>query len=358
MQKKFSTPQNQKEKPDLIPVYYQSQTHSNYKIEERTIRNIVLNNTQCVDTNKKVNLVIYYRNKRSASMIMKNNLAPPRAILQQTNLVYSFECPFPHSQAEVYIGLTQTTLSRRLTMHGQSGSIYKHFETYHNMKPTREQLTENTKIIAKANDRYKLLIKEALLILKNSPSINKQYDNFTNILKLHGHRPTNLQTLPNSSNSSSTLQLSKRNSVPVASLLLDSYNTDTDIRPIHSPVPSTDLELDSVNNPVSILPSATPSETIQTSNNNTSITTPNIREQQNLHTHRHNNANNTSFLHHNIVNNKTDTSAQNNTIPPTLDLKLSQNNISPCVPPFSEQIIIYDVDIPQVMDVNAAQLGI
>ena len=198
------------------------------------------------------------------------------------------------------------------------------------MRPTREQLTENTKIIAKANDRYKLLIKEALLILKNSPSINKQYDNFTNILKLHGHRSTNLQTLPNPSNTSSTLQLSELNNVPYGPLLRDSCNTDTGITPINSPVPSTDTELDSVNNPVSFLPSAPPLETIQTPNN-TFLTTPN------LHTHRHNNTNNTSLLHHNIVDNKTDTSAQNNTIPLTPNLLPTQNNTFPCVQPLSKK---------------------
>ena len=90
----------------------------------------------------------------------------------------------------------QTTLSRRLTMHGQKGSIFRHFIDIHKTKPTREQLTQNTKIIAKANDRYKLAIKEALLILKHSPSINIQFDNFTNILKLHDHRNPHTQATP------------------------------------------------------------------------------------------------------------------------------------------------------------------
>ena len=56
------------------------------------------------------------------------------------------------------------------------------------MKPTRQELVENTTIITKAESRYKLSIKEALLILKRNPTINKQFDNFTNILKLHAHR--------------------------------------------------------------------------------------------------------------------------------------------------------------------------
>ena len=55
----------------------------------------------------------------------------------------------------------------------------------HHIKPTREQLTNNTNIISRGKDRLRLAIKESLLILDKKPEINKQYDNFTNILKLH-----------------------------------------------------------------------------------------------------------------------------------------------------------------------------
>ena len=106
----------------------------------------------------KLNIIFYHKNVKIANLVMKN-IALTLSTLQKTNVVYLFECPLPHCQAETYIGLTQTTLSRRLTMHGQDGSIYKHFATY-STKPTREQLTENTSIIAKATDRYTLLINE------------------------------------------------------------------------------------------------------------------------------------------------------------------------------------------------------
>ena len=63
----------------------------------------------------------------------------------------------------------------------------------HNSKPTRDQLTENTTIITRATDRFRLAIKEALYITKLGPLINKQYDNFTNILKLYNHRNNNVK---------------------------------------------------------------------------------------------------------------------------------------------------------------------
>jgi len=171
-----------------IPIYYQNQTHPNCKVDERTIKNIIVGNTTPVQDHHKLRIIFYYKNIKTHNLVMKNNMAPPPTTMQQTNVVYKFICPLPHSKAEEYIGLTQTTLSRRLTMHGQNGSIYKHFINTHNSKPSREQLTDNTAVIAKANDRYKLSIKEALLIMNNEPSLNIQFDNFTNILKLYNHR--------------------------------------------------------------------------------------------------------------------------------------------------------------------------
>ena len=184
---KMST-QSKQQSSTPVRIYYQSQTHYNYKTEERSIKTIVLNNTKCVDERNRLQIIFYYRNNKTHNLVMKNNMAPTPSALQQCNVIYKFQCPLPHSKAETYIGLTQTTLSRRLTMHGQNGSIFNHFEKEHNSKPTRNQLTENTNIITRANNRYMLAIKEALLILKESPSLNVQFDNFENILKLHSSR--------------------------------------------------------------------------------------------------------------------------------------------------------------------------
>ena len=112
----------------------------------------------------------------------------------KTNVIYKFTCPMSHSQATEYIGLTQNTLAQRLTFHRQNGSILDHFKIYHNMKPSRDHLMQNTKVIEKASDRQRLAIKEALLILNEKPIIYKQFDNFTNILKLHKSKNDSLNT--------------------------------------------------------------------------------------------------------------------------------------------------------------------
>ena len=64
----------------------------------------------------------------------------------------------------------------------------EHYKTNHNIIPNKEILFDNTEIIARASDRYRLSIKEALSISHNNPSINKQFENFGHTLKLHPHR--------------------------------------------------------------------------------------------------------------------------------------------------------------------------
>ena len=87
-----------------------------------------------------------------------------------------------------YVGLTQTTLSRRLTCHRQNGGIYDHFLKYHGDRPTRGQLVENTTVLVKATDKQRLVISEALLISEHKPEINKQYESFPQVLKLFSPR--------------------------------------------------------------------------------------------------------------------------------------------------------------------------
>ena len=78
----------------------------------------------------------------------------------------------------------QQTLAQRLSQHTYSGSIFEHFNTHHGARPSKPQLQENTTILSKAPDRYRLSIQEALLISQKQPSINRQLETFTHTLKL------------------------------------------------------------------------------------------------------------------------------------------------------------------------------
>ena len=83
-------------------------------------------------------------------------------------------------------------------MHVYSGSIKRHFEDVHQVKPNKSQIIDNTSILTVADTRQRLYIKEALLILHQAPKINRQYDNFTNILNLYKSRnSSNMQPQQN-----------------------------------------------------------------------------------------------------------------------------------------------------------------
>ena len=118
---------------------------------------------------------------------MRNNHSPPLPVLKQTNLIYEFTCK--HGDCELlpssYIGLTTTTLSRRLAMHLAGGAPKKHMQEALGIKLTREIIVTKTKIIKKENDIRKLDIIEATLIQKKDSSITKQDSGRLRTLKLH-----------------------------------------------------------------------------------------------------------------------------------------------------------------------------
>ena len=182
LEKQFS-PCNQQQRNN-IPIYYHNQMHTNYKLDERVLKEIVYNNTNCINPNDKLNLVIYYKNKTTSNLIIKNNISPPLPPMQQSRLIYEFSCPLSHPNVISYIGYTQNNLNTRLNSHVQHGSIKEHFMKDHKLKLTKTHLIDNTVILAKANDKYRLTIKEALFISQKQPYINKQFDNFSHTLKL------------------------------------------------------------------------------------------------------------------------------------------------------------------------------
>ena len=119
---------------------------------------------------------------------MRNNQAPPFPLLQQTNLIYEYKCiqdECEHLPEVSYVGLTTTTLSRRITMHLGSGAPKSHTESSHpQISLSRSAMVENTKIIRKENDTRRLQLYEALIIQQKNPSINNQDTGISRTLKL------------------------------------------------------------------------------------------------------------------------------------------------------------------------------
>ena len=167
-------------------IYYRNQMTSAYKQDERVLKNIIHRNVSCTNGNDRIQLVCYYKNDKLNQLIMTNNLTNKRKGIQKTNVLYEYSCPDEDCKLlnAQYIGLTTTSLSRRMTMHLQDGAIKKHLRTAHATTLTRQHLENNIKILKQINDTVRLEIAESLLIRNLKPSINNQDTGKTRTLKL------------------------------------------------------------------------------------------------------------------------------------------------------------------------------
>ena len=147
-----------------------------YKTDERVLKSIIEGGVTPVDENDTIKLVIFYKNKKTSNLIMKNNLTEVRNDISRTGVVYQYTCPIGNCQFRntSYIGMTTTTLSRRLTNHLQSGTPKTHTLQEHNMCLTREMLVANTTIIDNCSDKRRLQVMEALHIQEKKPIMNVQ----------------------------------------------------------------------------------------------------------------------------------------------------------------------------------------
>ena len=122
---------------------------------------------------KKGRLIIYYNKFKTSNQIIFNNTSFSTELLDWTNVAYMFKRPLGDcvvKENNVYIGLTTTTLSRRLTMHlNDSSSIDLHLKTHSIPKSKCQKIpVENTTIIAQEINKLWLQILEALHIKKKN----------------------------------------------------------------------------------------------------------------------------------------------------------------------------------------------
>ena len=172
---------------EKIPIYYCNQLHTGYKMDETYIKRIIKQTITPVNPVSSIQFIIYYRKYKTANLIIRNNPSKKQNKVAQTNLVYIFSCNLgmcnSHNKS-TYIGLTTTSLSRRLTCHLKNSSAIRiHLDEHNPDTPIRQILVNNTEILYKINDYRRLLITEALCIRSKSPSINKiNFDRSENIL--------------------------------------------------------------------------------------------------------------------------------------------------------------------------------
>ena len=182
---------NKESNEEVHNVYYKNFMNSNYRQDEETIKEIIKENVKTKKKNSKVNLIVYYKTRKTAQLFMKNNINPNPRELATTNVIYQFECERDECQhlngREItYSGATTCTVSRRISLHLQNGAILKHFESKHSSKITRKEFEDWTKIRYIERDVTRLFILEALIIKHEDPVINRQDTGKRRTLKLHG----------------------------------------------------------------------------------------------------------------------------------------------------------------------------
>ena len=153
--KQCTTPSSQQ---TYLKHFYRNQMHYNYKSDEKIMKTLIHKNMLPTDPNKKIKL-IYYNKFKTSNLVIRNNSSPSIGVLQKTNVIYKFKCPRGDCISDnnnIYVGLTSTTLSRRLTMHlSDTSSIAQHLKNiyaqqhnYEKFSPTTQKYS-NIKIINK-----------------------------------------------------------------------------------------------------------------------------------------------------------------------------------------------------------------
>ena len=164
-----------------ITLYYRNQFTSNYKAEERTLKQLVRRHVEPSDPNSRVTLSVFYRNRKLRHILMNNR---PNNQRVDSRVVYDYKCPESGCNAATYVGYTTCTLTQRFYIHVQTGSIHQHNRTVHHSKPKTQQLLPRTSVLFRSRSTEELRIAETLLIKERKPLINQQDGGFTRTLKV------------------------------------------------------------------------------------------------------------------------------------------------------------------------------
>ena len=171
-----SQQQHNENERTLIKLYYRNFMSTGYKTDERIIKGIIYNGVTPVDNDDNIQLIIYYQNSKISNLLIKNSPKEEISDLNRAGVVYQYFCNIGECKPRQnsYIGMTTTTLSRRLTSHLQAGTPKTHTIQEHDIHLSREMLVKNTTILDSCSEKKRLQIKEALYILLKRPSMNIQ----------------------------------------------------------------------------------------------------------------------------------------------------------------------------------------
>ena len=159
-----------------IEIFYKSVFSTAYKEDERIMQQIIKRNVKPKDPNTQIKLVIFYQNKKTSHLLLRNNPRHTDNDLQKSHVIYRYTCKLGDcaTQPSTYIGMTTMKLTRRLSYHLSTGAPKNHHRDHHQTTLTRTTLVENTEILAVNQDLRRLPILEALFIKEMSPNLNIQ----------------------------------------------------------------------------------------------------------------------------------------------------------------------------------------
>ena len=107
---------NNTQNSTYLDIYHKNQTHTNSKIDEKTLKEIIMTNVKCINQNQNIRIIFYYKNMKTSNFVIKNSPQKPPS-QNQTNGVYQFTCELPHVENNQYIGMTTCKLNRRMQYH-------------------------------------------------------------------------------------------------------------------------------------------------------------------------------------------------------------------------------------------------
>ena len=169
-------------------MYFENQMTSNYKTEEKKLRNLVDQHLSTIDPDSKIKLQIYYKAKKVSNLFLKNKVYQNEDPYQRHHVVYQYSCNRAGCTTSNYIGYTTCTLHERFKMHTQNGSVIKHLREKHNIqKILRKDILKDTTVLATCMDRRKLIMSEAVIIKEKRPTLNSQNEGSERIIKIFVH---------------------------------------------------------------------------------------------------------------------------------------------------------------------------
>ena len=76
-----------------INLYYKTQFHSKYKIDEHILKNLIPKKCSSYQSYQKIRLIIYYNKFQTSNLIISNNTSLSTEYLDRTNVIFMFKCP-------------------------------------------------------------------------------------------------------------------------------------------------------------------------------------------------------------------------------------------------------------------------